>query len=318
MKRICLIGVSALVSLCTAEAVLRLFPVINNSNINAVAWNHWSDATNSGLVFQAQGAFNKAYIQDGEIGYIKPDVFKHIDKEDNPNRQAKYSVLILGDSVSELGSYVDELRARLENKFGSDVTVINAGTVGYDTQMEYALLQKMLARYTPDIVIVQFNINDFDGTPIIMRQADGTWFAFDRQFPASYIHPQLFARSEVYKLLVTSILKYRRTNIDHATVVRTPLQKMVNLLGSRNIPYRIVYFPLFAEREWKHKTHAMFTSVVQDIGIERNVLDLTDVYEQFPNAQVSVDETHPNVFGDRLAADAIFAAIVSWIPQTVR
>ncbi len=73
-------------------------------------------------------------------------------------------VIVLGDSVSVLtdGSEDPELNYAgiLGQHLGQDAEVINAAIAGYTTHQQRLLFERELARYRPEVVILQYTSND--------------------------------------------------------------------------------------------------------------------------------------------------------------
>ena len=76
-------------------------------------------------------------------------------------------ILYLGDSVTfgyTLDSYTETfpyvVEDRLEKTLSTEIQTINAGVGGYSTWQEYAYLSKQGIRYSPDLVVVSFVLND--------------------------------------------------------------------------------------------------------------------------------------------------------------
>lgn len=74
-------------------------------------------------------------------------------------------VLVLGDSytfgwgVADVEPYPQRAEALLRER-GIDAEVINAGVPGYNTEQEAFLLDELLPRYRPDMVVVGYVMND--------------------------------------------------------------------------------------------------------------------------------------------------------------
>jgi hypothetical protein len=80
-------------------------------------------------------------------------------------RPDSYRVIMLGDSVLfGWGVRQDEtVSARLQSQWhraGRDVEVINAGDGNYNTIMEVEFFMKRLAKYHPDMIVLNYFIND--------------------------------------------------------------------------------------------------------------------------------------------------------------
>ena len=85
-------------------------------------------------------------------------------------RPGGYRVIMLGDSVLfGWGVKQDEtVSARLQSEWhgaGRDIEVINAGDGNYNTIMEVELFLKRLAQYKPDMIVLNYFINDPEPVP---------------------------------------------------------------------------------------------------------------------------------------------------------
>ena len=93
---------------------------------------------------------NSLGLRNGEITRAKP-----------PGRER---IIILGDSVSALSKdgantqevYVQVLQRRWEDK----AEIINGAVIGYTLHQQRLLLETVLIDYEPDLVIVQYTLND--------------------------------------------------------------------------------------------------------------------------------------------------------------
>ncbi|MEW6273134.1 MAG: SGNH/GDSL hydrolase family protein [Thermodesulfobacteriota bacterium] len=82
-------------------------------------------------------------------------------------------ILVLGDSVA-FGfrlEYDDTFGVRLERELEERTRapheVLNAGVEGYNTQNQLAWLRKRLPELEPDVVVLVFNLNDYDYGPVM-------------------------------------------------------------------------------------------------------------------------------------------------------
>lgn len=85
-------------------------------------------------------------------------------------RPDSYRVIMLGNSVLfGWGVRQDEtVSARLQSQWhraGRDVEVINAGDGNYNTIMEVEFFMKRLAKYHPDMIVLNYFINDAEQVP---------------------------------------------------------------------------------------------------------------------------------------------------------
>lgn len=100
-------------------------------------------------------SINSFGLRDNEYG------FKH----DN------YRIIALGDSIT-MGygvafgdSYPKKLETLLNFNDKKKVEILNFGVPGYNTKMEYLLLEEIGMRFNPDMVILMYSLNDIFSYP---------------------------------------------------------------------------------------------------------------------------------------------------------
>jgi lysophospholipase L1-like esterase len=94
------------------------------------------------------------------------------DRERSLARTGAPRIVVLGDSIT-FGSgvgprerFTDQLETLLAAHRGSPVEVLNLGVGGYDTLQEVATLEDVGLRFTPDLVLVGYCVNDLgDNSP---------------------------------------------------------------------------------------------------------------------------------------------------------
>jgi len=111
-------------------------------------------------------------IYDQELGFRGNPKFADHNSDglrDHPirlNKDTRFRVLFLGDSIAVWGEAVDDtfvgyLRAELcQHRAFRGVEVINAGVLGYTNYQELLYLKKYGLKFQPDLVGVQFCLND--------------------------------------------------------------------------------------------------------------------------------------------------------------
>lgn len=101
----------------------------------------------------------------------------------------RHSILLIGDSIAYgMGvpyeqSFVPVLEARLNQSLGENTAVWNAAVPGYNTVQEAILLGRMAPVTKPNLVIVQFCMNDYQDAPVLT--AEGWLDAMQAQDNAS-------------------------------------------------------------------------------------------------------------------------------------
>ena len=99
-----------------------------------------------------------------------------------PKPAGTLRVACLGDSftfglgIPEAATYTQQLEQRLQQAMpGRPVEVLNGGVPGYDTVLEWRLLQEVVQRYEPDIILIQFAINDAEERPVYALPVKSAW-----------------------------------------------------------------------------------------------------------------------------------------------
>lgn len=88
----------------------------------------------------------------------------------------RHSILLIGDSIAYgMGvpyeqSFVPILEARLTQSLGENTAVWNAAVPGYNTVQEAIQLRQMAPVTNPNLVIVQFCMNDYQDEPVLTAE----------------------------------------------------------------------------------------------------------------------------------------------------
>ena len=157
------LSMSIFVGLAIGEIIVR----IRSEEGLAEAWY----AATEGEVPRSYHGTNQPVIADPIVGYrynpAEADVNSLGLKGDEPSREktpGRRRVVVLGDSVSLLcdqtydpGKIFPSLLAR---DFGSRAEIVNAAVMGYTSYQERLLLEHDLVDYKPDLVVVQYTLND--------------------------------------------------------------------------------------------------------------------------------------------------------------
>jgi len=97
-----------------------------------------------------------------------------------PDLSAPLRGIVLGDSYMQ-GMFIDDehtppecLRRRLEDRFGTRVSVLNTGHLGYSPEQYYYTFLEYVDRFKPQFVVVSLFANDFGGIDEAVR-GEGDW-----------------------------------------------------------------------------------------------------------------------------------------------
>lgn len=158
------------------------------------------------------------------------------------------TILVLGDSVSELGQYPMLLQEMLNaSNSASPVTVVNTGTIGYSTKMEKDFFEKFARDSQPDLVILQMHPNDIGGTPVILPTQD-SWIAFSPSSQLTSVLLPILKESRLYRLLVVLYLERMSQQSDSQAFQRemkSSLQALHQELELQQIPLVIFIEPAY-------------------------------------------------------------------------
>jgi lysophospholipase L1-like esterase len=117
-----------------------------------------------GLFYRLAPNFNKGNVRTNEDG---------LNWRSMSSEHPKRKILILGDSVSFAGNfppeqnYSNQLEQLLSKETGELIAVWNAGTPGYNTTQEFILLSDIGPKLNPDLIIIQFCMNDYQLPPVL-------------------------------------------------------------------------------------------------------------------------------------------------------
>lgn len=294
-----------ILTLVFLEVFLRFNHQINVSNLNSLAWEHWSDPDKKKFE-ERMKAYNRLYDFKND-GFEQKNMLKKAEMKYSEGIN-NYRIMILGDSVSESTNFIPDLQKKLNTKFfnGKNSLIFNTGTMGYDTKLEWDLLKKYGNVFHPDMIILQFNINDFDGTPILYETDNGSWFAFGRSINTKQISPFLFKHSYIYRSILSLMLAPYESDDDNEILVKNNMKLISEYAKKKNIPLVVIYFPYFSEDQvLVNKYQYLFINLVNSFT-NMNVLDLSNVYEKYSLKSICQDTTHPNDLGSQIAASETF------------
>lgn|SRR5262249_18021740 len=241
-------------------------------------------------------------------------------------------VVVVGDSVTE-GAGVEwksVFASRLQSQVDASFEVINIAAAGLNTPQEVHLLEQQGLRYNPDLVILNFVLNDcdvdtnFKGVTGYLAELDTTI----RLFNVS-IDPRL------KRLLKTSALIYfvkdRIGNIkdrllraddtdyftnlwskaDNRSKVVTAFDELERLAANNRFDVVVIIWPVLTD--YKHYRFQHVHEWVKDQVEKRrfSTIDLLGTFSRLPYRDLQVaaeDNIHPNALGHKLAVDAFLSS----------
>lgn len=239
-----------------------------------------------------------------------------IKKEDNTFR-----ILAVGDSIT-LGWSVkfDNIFTKLlEKKLNNEkpfkdyknYEVINTGIGNYNTLMELVILKEKCLKYNPDLILLEYYINDAEVIPkkpfILLKYFYSyafLWAKFQNikaQFIKGYDY------ETYYKNL------YKEGSIGRKDA-KNALLEIISISKEKNIPLVIVIFPEFHNfKDYQFSEVTDFVFEVADSQKDVYILDLLPFYQDYQpeSVWVSFEDAHPNDLGNKIAAEAIYQMLIN-------
>ncbi|MCB2186542.1 MAG: SGNH/GDSL hydrolase family protein [Deltaproteobacteria bacterium] len=176
-------------------------------------------------------------------------------------------VLLLGDSIAAIGF----LGQALANRCGpSGGKIYHAGVVGYATAQEAAYYARFCRPLHPKLVILEFCLNDFDGTPVILSGQNGESKVVGMYLGREQFHPTLFRYSTLYRLYLSAkaSLSNRAGLADDVARALSQLREMGQEDGFRLV---VVVYPLvMPPAQWPEsyqKQHRDILAILDRLGL---------------------------------------------------
>jgi lysophospholipase L1-like esterase len=242
-------------------------------------------------------------------------------------------VVVIGDSLT-MGLWIERLEdifpVKLESylqQSGQPAEVMNFGVVGYNTLQEVATLRVKGLAYDPDVVVVQYCLND--------RQRDdgnllSTLLAAERGAPVSAVRlSRSLAWSSLYRFLRFRALSrligtYRDTlekDADRLAGDRVDeaFQKLGTLARRGSFTVVLAVFPDFTDlvNYRFNPEHATLRQVSERQGFVH--LDLLGAMRECASRglgqSVALDRYHPSIYGHDCAAKAM-AQVIAGLPAS--
>jgi lysophospholipase L1-like esterase len=327
-----LLGVSLGAALALAEVGLRLLgyrgePIARISNIYPVddPVLDWRYVPNS-------------EVQSGRITFrYNAAGFRDVDHPVERRGDVE-RILVLGDSVTEgYGVEWEDVFARvLQSRLGESHEVINIAAGGLNTPQEVHLLERVGLQYRPDLVVVNFVLNDvafytrFHAAERAAEAGDSRIAMLNLRVPPS-VKRLLKSSAAIYflkerlesvraRVLGSDGGDYYDTlwaDPDNRRKATDAFRKLADLRRQHGFEVLVMVWPLLTDySDYRFGViHAWVVDEATQAGF--GTIDLLPRFagEPFRTLQVSAeDSVHPNARGHRLAAEAF----LEWYRSTGR
>ncbi len=177
-------------------------------------------------------------------------------------------VLFIGDSIAAIG-YLSAAVKGLNQAGGYEYW--NMGVHGYSTRQELKYFERYGRKLRPDIVILEFCLNDFDGTPVVLKDENGKTIVANLYLGEEHFNYWLYKHSTLYRLY----LSLKASVSDRAGLVedvRKNIKKMQQYAREDGFALRVVVYPLLLEYDqWpeSYKTQRQdAVALLKDLGVE--------------------------------------------------
>jgi lysophospholipase L1-like esterase len=197
-------------------------------------------------------------------------------------------IVCFGDSITNGGgswespSWVLHLERLIAEDMGpGEITVINSGIGGHTTVNALERIERDVFRYQPDVVLVEFGIND-----------SGNWKQEDKR-RLNVSHPQ-------YHFNLVKIISLIRVNTEAVVV----------LIANHNIN-RPEPMPMGMSHGEANRS---YNETVREIADHQGLL-LLDMEKEFPSGEdgyLRVDGVHLSLKGNKTYADIVHRALSGW------
>lgn len=265
-----------------------------------------------------------------------------------PRVLESYRIACLGDSHT-FGAGVDEgaswplvlreLASSDPERFGAkinDVEVLNAGVNAYDTRREVSLLRSRVLDFEPDLVLIQFHVNDVHARNAIgWKEGYDDWL-WDLSAPN---RDDWVGELRDFSMLADAVLDRIRSsrgvrdesgvsmagygeNDEGWLSVTSALIEARDLLRDREIEFGVVLFPTLLPYRGALSSHRAFARVVEfceaeSIAVYDAELDLLEAVRTQDQA-INKWRVHPHDPHAGPEAHAVFAAgVLSWLRRTL-
>ena len=322
---------AALLSLVAAEAVLRVAG-------RPVEWDfgrgaddpEWEarahrDSELPGLVYEMRPGIDLdavgIHIRTNSMGFRSPEI-------SFAKPAGTIRIIALGDSVTfGFGVAADEtyparLQALLSQAKPGQVEVVNMGVSAYNTGEELALFRGRGAGLYPDLVIIQYYLNDPDLEP------------FD-PVHSYYLAPRWWTRLHLTRLIKKTWWRfliwldgdndfyiYLHRDPESWGMVTVAFSELSAWSKERGVPMVLVIFPVLLGKDWPEYKYKSLHEQVAEAGRSAGffVLDLLPVFAGYPRERLvsKVDDFHPSGFAHDLCARELSGPVEEFLPARIR
>ena len=313
-KRITLVIFLIIFTFLILELTFRSFGLVRFQSFIEHSTQTWE--------YSSESCFSESYfVPSRTLGYEMVPNSKRLetnslgmkDRERTKDKAAGiYRIICLGDSTTANSDYVNILERLLNEKEAEgEFEVWNCGVMGYNTAQYCQALEEKWLKYNPDMVIVGFCLNDFDTTPLVIREHNQLIGYFPYREILPEVNPFLLRYSALYRFIIMKLFFSKGEHYNDAIKqVRLSLRETKRLLAAKDVRFLIVILGIVERMEdsrWR-ENYMEIKKIIKDYHIES--LDIVPLFEKNgPETLrwlIQNDKIHFNKKGSQIVAEAIY------------
>jgi lysophospholipase L1-like esterase len=219
-------------------------------------------------------------------------------------------VVGLGDSVmfgwgvEEQQSYMSALEADLTRARGAPVEVLNLAVPGYNTMQEVASLESKGLRLSPDVVLVNYCLNDW-AAPFFLPNPDKQGAIVEKSLLFRVLSQRLGRNAE------------REAPMQGMAKVEAALDRLRSLSSEHGLSVVFFIYPQPMKPENLRKLVAMAESRgFRSVDMYAAFDDYCKKNGRHPRDLVIPEDGHPNAEAHRLMADTLLPTLLSLVARS--
>jgi lysophospholipase L1-like esterase len=303
---------STVLTIAIAEFILKnYFPIEVPQSDPGIFWDHMKRSTLAQTKASIK-AFNGIDVFDEKLGFISKEV---LDAEKTFGTRTGYRIMLLGDSITAKPEFstavTDAIRARYPKKA---LDFFNAGTGGWDSEQEFTYFKERGLSYHPNLVILQFCMNDFAQTPVFLKTEEGEFVGLNLGIFGKVVSASVLQKSQLLQRLLIVYLKYFPFGYRlDSSKVDSAMQKFAALAKAGDFDIHLVIIPFLQPPSTAdQERHRLIREIAAKHFRPEQVSDFIDltVSPQIPGWRLApTDFTHPNKKMAGIIADEVVKKI---------
>lgn len=225
-------------------------------------------------------------------------------------------VMFTGDSIAETRFLERAVAART---VGAGIEFLNTGVSSYSTAQERMYFEEYGRRLRPDLLILEFCLNDFDGTPVVFRDSSEGFVVLIPNMGRDEYNAWLFVHSTLYRFYLSlkkALVIDPRGRPGRMQEMKDNLARFQAMAAEDGFRFKVVVHPIMDHRErWTGNDrlyHQAILRILGELGIEHFDLAplLDEVLKDRPVPWTRLfenDRIHPSEQFAQLAADYLLA-----------